>query len=259
MSTDSEPITSVKINRQTEKAIFAQVNNTYQVWINNMGTDKFQYSCSCKQWANDFENGHLRYCSHFLAVIAKLELVDRIADETQINLIDEEGSKRIIEYKKVLLEIRKRRSEKNQLLISQGKMLLCDYCKRLPGEEICNPPNTPRPLYINEIKPFARGLIIRGTGPCLRCGKILKIANKVSFELSSDLRCPNCGKNDFKISLMNAKRVNNGYKFSVQLHCNNRKCNWSKTIKSNIQSIYNLISKVKRVKVSTNGFEIEAK
>jgi len=258
MSIDSRPITGVRITRQTSRSVFAQVNRRYQVWIHDLGNDSFRYSCSCHQWSTDVENGRLSYCPHYLAVIAKLKLDRKIQDNTKINLVDEEGISKINKYMTALLETRKVISKNNQFLLNQGKIFLCEYCKKLPRDEINVSLDLPNPLYIKEIRQTTGGFIVKGIGRCIRCGKVLNIVNKIPFELSG-LKCPNCGKNDFTVTINETKRCPEGYEFSVSLQCNTRSCSWKKALKTSIQSVNSIFNKVKRIKITPESFEFEAK
>jgi hypothetical protein len=84
---------------------------------------------------------------------------------------------------------------------------------------------------------------------------------RIDVELKG-LKCPICGSSDFNICFSRIKKVKNGYIFSATLGCKTTRCTWKKTLKSGFQStkkIFSDVVRIKRIKISTDGIEIETR
>jgi hypothetical protein len=256
MPIESQPLKQVKITRKSSRSVFALVNSQYKVWIRDLGTDNFMFTCSCDQWSIDVGNGKTNYCNHYLAVIAKLLLEKKVKDSTKINLLDEQGVIKVNEYKTILREISQNNALENAQLIEEGKTFLCPYCTDLLDTEIFRDPL--QSMFIKQIKSLPRGYIINGIGRCNRCGVLLARIKKIPIELSS-LTCPSCGKNYFKAVINETKKLPHGYEFSIELICRERNCSWKKNLKSGIMTVGTILNKLKKIKVSQTGLELEMK
>ena len=243
----------VKINRISHKSVFAIVEDMYPVWIQGIGSDHLRYSCSCKDWAQNMETGCKSLCSHYYAVVAKLIIEGKLSKE-HITSIEE---KQLIEsYIKRISEFEKSNQMVNLRHLKAGKIVLCDYCKHIPIKNIVAGIELSNPYHISEVKESSKGFIVTGTARCVKCGKLEKVVNKISIELAY-LKCPVCGKDNLKASLMKANNLSDGYKFSIVLSCKDRSCVWKKALVSKGHSAYSLLRRLKVLNITKDGVEVE--
>jgi predicted RNA-binding Zn-ribbon protein involved in translation (DUF1610 family) len=254
---DNSPLSGyVAITRQTKRAVFAKVDNTFVVWIRDFGTNKIQYTCSCHLWDTEITEGHSPFCSHFFAVIAKLKIDGKISDDQLAKLTKNEISE-LQKITQIVANFKQEHASENLRLLKQGKISLCSYCKTLPLNNLVFDPRVSSTLHISKIEHTSHGFVVRGRGACTRCGQLISIVNRIPIELS--LACPNCGKENFKVCLNEAKDMGNFWTFSVQLVCKNKKCNWERKLSSGGRTITDLLRNIKKVKISPKGIEIENK
>jgi hypothetical protein len=112
------------------------------------------------------------------------------------------------------------------------------------------------PIQIEEIEQLPGGFLVKGSASCPRCAKFFQLSKTIiPVELKS-LKCPSCSKDNLGLAWKKIQKTEDGYSFSAELKCTNRKCHWKNAFKSSLKSTLNSL---KKIKVSVEGVEVETK
>ncbi len=234
----------VHISEISSNSIIAGVKEQ-DVEIRNLGTEKFDYKCSCGVWHADVKRGTLPYCVHYLYVLAELIRQGLISGEkSKLNRLDYDGFNRlgslvaeISSYEVGLEEFRK------------GKILLCRSC----ANSYHASPLTY--VSIDKLTETRSGFKIEGVGVCPNDGSHVSLFRNVGADLEN-LKCPTCGERNCRLSL-EVEKAKDGYVFVAGLECKTRKCVWKKTFKSEAQSASEIFATVRKLRISQDGIRIE--
>jgi hypothetical protein len=234
----------VQISIQTPNSISAQVKGQ-DVKIENLGTERFNYKCSCGVWHADVKRGNLPYCVHYLYVLAELIRRGLISKtKSRLNRLDNEGFNRlgsliaeISIYEESLQEFR------------EGKILPCESC--MNSYEI----SPLDPVSICSIAETKAGLSIKGIGFCPNDSGRVRLHKDIGVDFEN-LACYACRKTDFKVSLK-IDKTRRAYRFVATAECKAEQCFWRKDFKSEILSALEIFAGVKKLRITQDKLLVE--
>jgi hypothetical protein len=234
----------VQILEQTPNSISAKVKGQ-DVEIENLGTERFNYKCSCGAWHADVKRGNLPYCVHYLYVLAELIRQSLISKtKSKLNRLDYEGFNRI---GSLIAEISI--YEEGLQKFREGTILPCESC--LNSYEI-SPLGQVSICSVAETK---AGLSIEGIGVCPNDGGCVRLHKDIGVDFEN-LACYACGKTDFKVSLK-IDKTRRAFRFVATAECKAEQCFWRKEFKSEILSTIEIFAGVRRLRITQDKLLVE--
>ena len=138
-------------------------------------------------------------------------------------------------------------SHNHSLNVPEEKKEVCLKCGYSLGRYI-----------ISEIKESPEGFSLKGSSICISrdCDSFFELTRNIPVELK-ELKCPSCDKNNLVLAFKKITKTNEGFAFSALLKCSNSKCSWKKAVKTGLHSTQEMLSSIKKAKISTTGIELE--